>query len=770
MKRLIAAGLVSGVLVLVGGCGNSGYGTVTGTPDLLSYNGNPGGATAPAAMKAASTALFQPELGILPYPTDLYFFGSSAGTLNIPAAASLWPATFPALSTALNSIDGFSTTAVIRQRFAGALKPASINAASVIVVQVTIDNTTRATTGVVRPLLYGTDYTAALAPDQGSGNTILEITPLHPLVPSTGATDNGYLVLLTNAITDTAGSPAVPDTDYASIKAALPTCSAITAPQLNGICKLTGAHLQIAAGLAAAEHIDPVKFVDSIVVSFSFSTLSIGDTMAAVQQLAAPQSIQVNCPAALAAKSPLGHADLCLGVTTIPYYLSRMAPLTAAWQGHPSPLDASSTVLTRFNPVPVATEQLQIPVVVAVPNASTPAGAAGQPAAGWPVAIVQHGLDGDRHQAFAMADSLAAAGFVVIGIDFPLHGITDPTNFLYASFQNPLYTGLGLPTTRASIERTFDIDAGTNSPCGVTPGSPPDGKIDPSGSHFLNFYSPLTLRDNFREGAADLITVARSLRANSISNVTPAALGPNPALPAPGVIKIDPTRVHYVGLSLAAIIGTVFLGSTPNVADAQTGTLGSPGGGLAQIPVESPDIGACILPALESQGLVPGTTPFAQFARDVQNIEDSADPSNFIAAAVAYHPTHVTEMIGGGIVSGGGATLPDQVVPNAATQRMITAAGFGGPDGTPGGPGLTQLSTPGVHMSATGFRVYTQLICGSHGSLYDPSTNLATTEEMQQQAVSFAAGRPGGNVIEIGVPPIGNPIVVAPQPAGTPCP
>ena len=42
MKRLIAAGVVSGVLLLASGCGNSGYGTVTGQADLTSYNGNPG--------------------------------------------------------------------------------------------------------------------------------------------------------------------------------------------------------------------------------------------------------------------------------------------------------------------------------------------------------------------------------------------------------------------------------------------------------------------------------------------------------------------------------------------------------------------------------------------------------------------------------------------------------------------------------------------------------------------------------------------------------
>jgi hypothetical protein len=757
MKRLIAAALVSGALLLVTGCGNSGYGTTTGKADLTSFNGNPGGATPPTP-PSSNTALFNLSTGQLPYPTDLYFVGpSKAGTLNLPVTASL----YPSVTKALNNLDGFSTTGVIRAQFGGPLDPKTFAApGAVTVLQVTIDNKLKATTGVVRPLIPGTDYSVNIAADQVGGPNFLEITPLHPLVPSTGLTNNGYLVLLTNTIKDASGNAAVPDTDYATIKAALPTCTSLQSnAALHGVCLLTGAHLQIAGKIG----LNPAN----VVLSFSFSTVSVGDTMAVVEQLAAPQTIQVNCPPQLKAASPLHAADLCVGVITVPYYLSRAAPLTANWQGKPSPLDATSTALTRFNPQPVATEMLQIPVLVSVPNPNTPLGAAGPPATGWPVAMVAHGLTRSREDALAMADSFASAGFVVVAIDMPLHGVTNQMDPLYASGGNPLYMGLGLPaptTTRPSIERTFDLDLGTNNAAGngVVYGSPKDGKIDPSGSWFVNVPYPLVLRDNVREGAADLITVAHSLESNGITVVGP-----------PGTIKLDPARVHYVGLSLGAVVGTLYLGSTPNPADAQTGTLAATGGGIPHFLTESATFSAEILPLLEAQGLIPGTTLFANYIRDQQNIGDAGDPWNFIAAAVANHPTHVMEMIGGGITSGGTATLPDQVVPNTGTQRVITAAPYGGANGTLGGPGLAELSTPGVHMSAGGFRVYTQFICGSHGSLFDPSTNPATTKEMQQEAVSFAAGSPGapnGSIILIGVPPNGNPIVVAPQPPGTACP
>jgi hypothetical protein len=401
---------------------------------------------------------------------------------------------------------------------------------------------------------------------------------------------------------------------------------------------------------------------------------------------------------------------------------------------------------------------LQIPVLVSVPNANTPAGAAGPPASGWPVAIVAHGLTRSREDALAMADSFAGAGFVVFAIDMPLHGITNQMDPFYASGANPFYTGLGLPapTTRTSIERTFDLDLGTNNAAGngVVYGSPPDSKIDPSGSWFVNVPYPLVTRDNFREGAADLITVAHSLEKNGITVGVPA-----------GSIKLDRARVHYVGLSLGAVLGTLYLGSTPNIADAQTGSLAAAGGGIPLFLTESATFSAAILPLLEAQGLVPGTTLFAQYIRDQQNIGDAGDPWNFIAAAVANHPTHLMQMVGGGITAGGTATLPDQVVPNAGTQRLITAAAYGGANGTAGGPGLAELTTPGNNLSAGGWRAYTNFICGSHGSLFDPTTSPATTTEMQTEAVSFAAGSAAGNVISIA-----NPGVIAPQPAGTKCP
>jgi pimeloyl-ACP methyl ester carboxylesterase len=708
MEKLIAAGMVS-VALLVGGCSGGGHGTV-GTANLTGFNGNPGGSTSPT-QPSASTALFHPAAGVLPYPTDLYFFGSTDGTLNIQPANALMPN-----QAAINALDGFSTTAVIRERFGGALNPASFTAASIIIVPVTTDNLTKATTGVLgAPLVLNTDFSAGLGTEAGVGPTILEIKPLHPLLPSTClsggmflgpncATGTGYLVFLMDGITDFSGNRAVPDTDYATIKAALPSCAAISDATLHGICQLTGAHMLIAQGVG----LNPAH----IVLSFSFTTESTVDTLALISATATAQTISVH-PGGFTthAVNPLlpGHADVYVGTLSVPYYLSKAAPLTEYWHAPPFPLDTTSTFVTRFNPLPVPTATLQIPVLVSVPNAASAFGAV-SPTAGWPLLIFQHGITRNREDMFAVADSFADHGFVVVAIDLPLHGITSQTDPLYAAGANPLYAGLGLPAS-GSIERTFDLDVVNNTT--LAPG--PDGLIDPSGSHFINLTSLLTARDNLREGVADLITLARSL--------------PHMSLGAAG--SVNPAAIHYLGHSLGGIVGGTFMGVIP-AAQVGTATLAMPGGEVAQLLRDSPTFAPVINAGLAAQGLQQGTTLYEQFFRDAQTVVDAGDPINFIALATTNHPIHVIQVVGSATLSPAAciaqptpAGCPDQVVPNSATQRLILAGG------------LTQVHPPGA-AGTSALHVYVNFTAGTHGSILDPTSSPAATTEMQTEAIAFA--------------------------------
>lgn len=745
MRNLTATGILAAALAL-GAC--SSHNDTIAPTNTLAGNGNPAGST-PPAQPGAATALFNPATGQLPYPTDLYFAGSTDGTLNIQPPNALEPN-----QAAVNALDGYSTTAVIRENFSTALNPASFTPASVIIVPVMTDNTKgMATTGVTGPpLTLGVDFSAALASDAGVGPTILEITPLHPLTPSTcikngaflGASctiGSGYLVFLTNGITDASGNPAQPDTDYTAIKTALatggPTCPGITNATLNGICQLTGAHLQIAAGLAQAipalaNSLNPAN----IVLSFSFTTQSTTDTLELLYQRTAatakvvPPTIAVQPAIVPTALGPhqlttkdfggAGAANMYVGVLTIPYYLSKGAPLTGFWKAPPFPLDMTSTNVTRYNPLPVATQNLQIPILMSVPL-----GVAGP----WPVLIFQHGITRSREDMIGVADGMALHGVVVAAIDLPLHGVIAgfPADPLYATASNPVYAGLGLPANQTSIERTFDLALA----------APP--AIDSSGSHFINLTSALTSRDNLREGPADLMTFELAL--------------PNLAIPAStGVAAstLAPAPVHYLGHSLGAIVGTVFMASVP-ATDVSTATLANPGGVVTQLLLDSASFSTPITQGLAAQGLQPGTTLFAQFFRDTQTVVDSGDPVNFVAQATALHPIHLLQVVGTNpapAVCDPSAKpapaqgCPDQVVPNSATKALITASLYA-PAGLTA-EALTRIPAPATagpllnnNGTPPGFRAVVNFTQGEHGSIID-FINPAVTMEMQGEAISFA--------------------------------
>jgi hypothetical protein len=218
----------------------------------------------------------------------------------------------------------------------------------VVVVHISTNNRTKAP---VSPLQGGTfvplagclkgsanctaanyDYMVGRADEASS---ILEITPLKPLAASSclptppattspcavanGGNGEGYMVLLTKAIT-VGGVPAIADAQYAGFQSALasggPTCPSITNAQLNAVCQLSGAHLALGQALG----INPAN----VVVSFSFSTQSTLDTLAAAASQATPQLIKVNPTGqTTAAFRGLGLADVYVGVMTLPYYLSK---------------------------------------------------------------------------------------------------------------------------------------------------------------------------------------------------------------------------------------------------------------------------------------------------------------------------------------------------------------------------------------------------------------------------------------------------------------
>jgi hypothetical protein len=623
---------------------------------------------APAPAGTGFVALYAPPVDVVPYPNDIY---NPTGTrLAVPVKA-----TSP-LAAALNTLDGFSTSAVISAPFNAPLDPASLipwnpasmqpSAASIIVLN--------ATAGT--PLVPGLHYTVRVSTAAGSGNGVLEIVPLRPLSPRTR-----YAFIVTNRVRSTAGVAAGADLVFGAVRdthlaggTSVPGQPALT-PLFPAITPL----INTAVGLGIPGN--------TVAVAWSMQTQSIGDVLDTIAASATPRPatlVAAGTTAQLGVGLP-GIASIYTGYMEVPYYGDPANPLTSFW------VNSQLMPPNVQNPTPVArVPNRRIPLLATLPNAGS---MQTKPASGWPVVIFQHGITLDRTVMFAMADSFAQAGFAVVAIDLPLHGIRT-TN-------NPLYQGPNSPF--GNNERHFNLDN-----VGATGVFAPDGQID-NGWQILNVGNPLNARDHIRQAVSDTIHLTRTL--------------PTLSLPDPDAgTDIDANRIHFVGISLGSIISGVFLGLDTDVG---TATLASPAGPWTSILTDPQaiDFGAPIRAALSAQGLPQGTVGFDNFVRDLQTVIDPVDPINYAAAAAANHPLHVIEVLG------------DTAVPNAPNDYIAQLWGL------PSVSTTTAVAPPATVSGIVRFRV------GVHSSLFNRTPSPAATTEMQTQTVTYAASR--GSVIQI---------------------
>jgi pimeloyl-ACP methyl ester carboxylesterase len=715
----------------------------------LNSNGKP--------VSAIITARFDPSNAVVPFPTNLLLQGTTDLTLNIPVAN---PNNYGDPAVAMNALDGFSTVSPWSTTFSTAPAPASLlGGQTVRVFEVQLTGPGGGVTKVVRELASPQEFVVAVSTTDPSGQTIA-IVPTAPLRQLTS-----YMAVLLGdggtgtppaqrvpSITDAAGNDVTSDQTYFLAKRTAPLCAngqstvfILTAAQACALEPLR----QLVNSQEAAAHaagIDPGRIVLSWVATTQSTTVELQALTSLID--AAPNSAAAFVPTGLnlsqinAALPPV--ADVYVGKLSMPYYLSvpsaqnPTAALTGFWHAAPGAyvppfdavgLDPTSTNVTFANPFPVATTTIGVPLLLTVPNANS---GHTKPAAGWPLVIFQHGITGDRTNMFAIAGAFAAAGFAVVAMDLPLHGITNPANPLY---RNQLLTGTPAAALIAG-ERTFDLDLENN-----TTGAPgPDGKIDGSGSYFINLTSLLTSRDNVREAVADLLELRSALPSVSIDGSTAA---------------FDSARIAFTGISLGSIVGTDFMAvaQTPNTY-VQNGVLNVPGGGIIGLLLGSPTFAPVILGGLAQAGVLPGTAAFGQFVTAAQTVIDSGDPINF-AAYTANKNILAQEVVGGnGPVAGdiavaacgskcydaNGKWLPDQVIPNSS-------AGFPLSGGNPLIAALGLSTITSTTQSATGIRGVVRFTNGVHSSLLDPTTSPQTTVEMQTEAVSFIAT--GGNAVQV---------------------
>lgn len=670
-------------------------------------------------------ALFDPSNGIIPFPNNLLFSGTTDGTLNIPVADDT---DFSDPQVALNALDGFSTVAPMSSEFSTSIDASTVNGTSVRMYEVALSGPGGAVVNPAppgtdpRPLTYGVEYVAAISSVDTSQSTLV----ILPLIPLSGKTS--YMVVITDDLMTTDGRPFSPSVTYRLIKN-LPDPLVFGDPTLPGALQsLTMDELASFEGLrqivniseATVAAFDGALDVTDIITSWSFTTQSIGDVLAQVRtdiradpRPGFPLMVDSGSDSPLTGqpKPTMGNyigADIFVGRVEVPYFLTAASgvndptPLGSFWQG-------MGSNVTQFNPSPDATSTETIPVMLSIPHAAPPAG-------GYPVVIFQHGITTNRTTMLAVADAFAELAVTtgiphaVIAIDLPLHGLTgDETN------GTQLFKLMG-------FERTFDLDlVEQDVTTGAITAQGPDGMTDTSGLHFINLTNLLNSRDNLRQAVSDLFALTFA-----IEGLDALALVADNCDPC----TFDETRIGFLGHSLGAIVGTTYAALEPNVNDA---VFAFGGGGIAKLLDGSASFGPSIAAGLAANGVIKGTPDYESFLGAAQTVVDSGDAINYAGDLAAK---------GEGIlyfeIVGGGGSPSDLVVPNTVPDGNDTTntvpAPLAGTEPVLALMGLTQTNTSVLGPDAL---VSVKFTAGEHSSLLDTTPAPAVTAELQSEAAAF---------------------------------
>jgi len=682
---------------------------------------------------------------VLPFPNDFLFAGSVDGTINIP---DLDEADLSDPQVALNGLDGFSTVAPMSTGFTGAIDANSISGTSVRVYPVTKAGSSPggAIDSVDTALTFGVDYVATIS-SVDSSNSTLAIIPLKPLNQM-----SAYAVVITNDLKSVSGNamgisgsysltrganiiyddsvpPAIPPSTALEIRSAIKVLSLQPPADATdeevaaaGVSALTletlrrdlvePSEIELVAADATLDSAD-------IILHWSFTTQSTTSVLGAtrVATTATTPTVGFN---STPVTSPVA-ADVYVGALTIPYYLKAAtgvndpSPLASFWKSSATnnPPLSYLTAGALSDPAyvtPVALSTETIPVLL-----STPAGGCGGPC---PVVIYQHGITTNRTTLLAIADSMAAAGYAVVAIDMPMHGVTgDETNGT-AGFKDMV-----------NGERTFDLDLVTQDPItGDITAATPDGVTDTSGRHFINLTNLQNSRDNVRQAVSDLFALREALAGTDFNGAAPEG-------------GFDLTKVKFLGHSLGGIVGATFLAIEPasSVGDA---VIAMAGGGIAKLLDGSAAFGPSIAAGLAANGVIKGSTDYEAFMGVTQAVVDSGDPINHTAAAATNRGILFFEVVGGNGVPS------DTVVPNRVPDANDISNTVPGPlsgtdpfvgvdaDVANMGLGLTQYNTSQAGPNLLALVRYN---AGDHGSILSSAANAAVTTEMQGEAATFFA-------------------------------
>ncbi|MFM5428748.1 VolA/Pla-1 family phospholipase [Aeromonas veronii] len=243
-KKLIYAAVVSALLA---GCGvDDNKGDTTSSLDYVLSGANGVRPSVLAPRASDGTLKFSTETADLSNPV------SALSTLDG------WSTTQP-VQLVPATVTGVSVPAPAASEYASAVAP-------LYLLELTLDPVTLQPNGVKggKPLVYGTDFVVT------GGDGKLNLVPLKPLNPS-----SYYMIVATDALKDSRGTPLKAGGDYSSFKS---TAGATTQEQtINGLISLQEGLFKAATGITS----------DRVIFSDWFATQSGADVLLAVKSAAA---------------------------------------------------------------------------------------------------------------------------------------------------------------------------------------------------------------------------------------------------------------------------------------------------------------------------------------------------------------------------------------------------------------------------------------------------------------------------------------------------
>lgn len=512
----------------------------------------------------------------------------------------------------LSEYDGFGTSANLLFGFTGPIDPASITADSVQLYEAS--NPPRlipAELEVLDDLIH------------------VEIRPIEQPLPE----KTRFAVVVRDTVRDAEGQPIVIMPVGHFLKARAPVYTDADGSQVSAVededARLVeGVRKEVTEFLADLD-------APNVLSSWTFTTMSVEQPLefwAEQPELLAvppdPSNVVHQTPLEAAGDFPLGLVslinvgDVYHGTIKSPVFLD---PLSRGWRtdgGH---------------------ELQDIPFTMTVPRRLP----ANEPAR---VVIFGHAIMTERRFVLAIADQLAARGFVAVAIDLPFHGertycwsegplsIPNPTTGELTPLDDPCQAGY----TCAADGRCVDAANQGN----YLSDWPIIGMHQASGAAFIEIEEIANTRDHFRQAVIDLKALARSLQKGDWA----------PVIGAP----VDTDNLMYAGQSLGGIIGGTFVPLEPAIKRA---VLNVPGADTVDMFNESPYFGTHVRAFFTREGVDQRSYEGYRFMNVARWFMDATDPMS-----VAHR------MLDGREVLLQMAML-DFIIPNDYTKKLEQASG-----------------------------------------------------------------------------------------------